>query len=250
MIVCNLASGSSGNCTYVETSKYKILFDIGRTNKYIVNALNKINVNPDDIDFVFITHTHDDHVSALHTFLKKRKAILVVTKEMFMQLHDLEDYHVLIYEDNPDIDGLDLKTFRLSHDAGDTRAFLLTDQNKSLVYITDTGYLNSRYIKDLKNKNMYCIESNHDIEMLTHGPYPAWLQKRMISDAGHLSNKFAGIYLSKMIGMNTNVIMLLHLSEQNNDEKTALSTVREYIDTTQINMFCAKKEFSNEVIEL
>ena len=103
MKVCNLASGSSGNCTYVETSNYKILLDVGKTKKYLDEQLRSIEVNPEDIDYVFLTHTHNDHTAALKTFLKNRKAILVITQKMFKELNDLGDLHIMIYEDEPNI---------------------------------------------------------------------------------------------------------------------------------------------------
>ena len=70
MKACILASGSTGNATYIETKNYKILIDLGKNKKYIVDKLKEINVDYKDIDYVFLTHTHDDHTSALKTFLK------------------------------------------------------------------------------------------------------------------------------------------------------------------------------------
>ena len=194
MKICNLASGSSGNCTYIETEKYKILIDLGKTKKYITEKLNSIGVDCKDIDYVFLTHTHDDHTSAIRTLLKNHKAKLVITQKMFMELKDIDNLNIIVYEDDPNIEGLDVKSYKMSHDTGDTRAFVITENSSSLVYITDTGYVNSRYFKSFKGKTAYFIESNHDVEMLTHGPYPEWLQKRVLSDVGHLSNKFAGMF--------------------------------------------------------
>jgi len=250
MKICNLASGSTGNCTYIKTEKYHLLIDIGKTKKYIVEKLASIDVDYKDIDYIFLTHTHDDHTSAISTFLKNHKAKLVITQQMFMELKNLDNLNILIYDDNPNIDGLDIKTFKMSHDTGDTRAFTITENNNSIVYITDTGYVNSRYFKNLKGKNTYFIESNHDIGMLTHGPYPEWLKKRVLSDEGHLSNRFAGIYLSKLIDENTKNILLLHLSEKNNSEKCALETVVSVLSDKNIdvnNIKCAKPNEISEV---
>ena len=73
MKICNLASGSTGNCTYIETGGLKILIDLGKTKQYIETKLKEIGVNAKDIDYVFLTHTHNDHTSALKTFLKGKK---------------------------------------------------------------------------------------------------------------------------------------------------------------------------------
>lgn len=250
MKICSLCSGSSGNCSYIEISGYKILIDGGKTKKYIVDALKQIDVDYKDIDYVLLTHTHDDHTSALRTFLKDHKASLVLSNEMLLQLNDLDGLHIIGYDDNPNIPYLDLETIKLSHDSGDTRGFIFTEGDKSLVYITDTGYLNTKYINKLKGKTMYAIESNHDIELLTHGPYPEWLKKRVLSDVGHLSNKFTGIYLSKMISDNTKHVMLLHLSDKNNDKTVALNTAKEYLGDNKIDLFCADRDTVSKVVKL
>ncbi len=253
MRICNLASGSTGNCTYIEVNNIPMLIDLGKTKKYLEDSLKEIGINADDIKYVLLTHTHNDHVSALKTFLKKHKAVLVITQTMFMELSDIDDLNIMIYEDNPNIPGVDIKTYRMSHDTGDTRAFVFQENDKSIVYITDTGYINTRYLKEMGNKTCYFIECNHDIEMLTHGPYPEWLQKRVLSDNGHLSNKFTGMYLSKLISDNTKYITLIHLSEKNNTEKCALDTVHallEDIDTSNIEITCAKASTHSKVVEI
>lgn len=253
MKVCNLASGSTGNCTYIETTNYKILIDLGKNKKYIVDKLNEIGVDYKEIDYVFLTHTHDDHTSAIKTFLKNHKAKLVITQKMLLELKDIEGIDILIYEEHPEIENLDIKSFVMSHDTNDIRAFVVTDNGSSLVYITDTGYVNSKYFRDFKGKNAYFIESNHDIEMLTHGPYPEWLQKRVLSDLGHLSNKFAGIYLSKLINENTENILLLHLSEKNNTEQCALETVVDALKDSEFDsnkIKCAKPNDISEVYNI
>lgn len=251
MIICNLASGSSGNCTYVETKNYKILIDLGKTKKYIVNALKQINVDYKDIDYVFLTHSHNDHTSALKTFMSNHKATLVITPNMLSELPLMEDIKLMLYDDNPDIDGLDIKSYKMSHDVKDIRSFVIREDGSSFAFITDTGYINSKYFKALSNLTAYFMESNHDIEMLTHGPYPEWLQKRVLSDEGHLSNKFAGMYLSKMISSNTKNIILIHLSEKNNTEECALQTVKEELkdnDISNIEISCARPNEVGKVI--
>ena len=94
-----------------------------------------------------------------------------------------------------------------------------------MVYMTDTGYVNTKYFKKLQNLDVYLFESNHDIEMLLHGPYPKWLKDRVMGPYGHLSNKDSAIYLAKNIGANTEKIMLMHLSHKNNTEEKALETI-------------------------
>ena len=83
MKTCVLSSGSKGNSTYVETSSHKYLIDLGRNKKYIVDKLKEINVKPQEIDYILISHSHDDHVSALESFIKTYK-----TKNFFLFYHN------------------------------------------------------------------------------------------------------------------------------------------------------------------
>ena len=254
MKICTLASGSTGNCTYVETKNYKCLIDIGKNKKYIVEKLKEIDVDYKDIDYIFLTHTHDDHTSALKTFIKNHKATLVISDKMFKELTNLNDLeHIIVYEEHPNIDNLDIKAYKMSHDVADIRSFMISEEGKTIVYITDTGYINGKYFKIFSNKDIYFIESNHDIEMLRHGPYPEWLQRRVLSDVGHLSNEFSGIYLSKMIGDNTKHLVLLHLSEKNNTEELAVHTVKKQladIDFKKVSLEVSKPNERTKVYEL
>ncbi len=254
MKVCVLASGSGGNSTYIETDKYKILIDIGKNRKYIVDKLNEIGVKAEDIDYIFISHLHDDHISALKTFLKKYHPTIVISAPMFQELKDIHDYeHILIYEDEVILDNLKVNCIHSSHDATDSRNFIFENGNKSVVYVTDTGYVNYKNFKYLTNKNVYLFEANHDIEKLEHGPYPDWLKKRVLSDYGHLSNNASAVYLSKLIGNDTKKIYLMHLSEKNNTEELALNEIHNVFKTYNIpfdDIKCAKQDLISEVINL
>jgi len=254
MRACVLASGSGGNSTFIETDKYKILIDIGKNRKYIVDKLSNIGINANDIDYIFISHLHDDHISALKTFIKKYNPTIVVSQPMFKELDSVQDYpHVLIYEDEVILDNLRVTCIHSSHDSVDSRNFIFESGHNSVVYVTDTGYVNYKNFKYLKNKEIYLFESNHDIEKLQHGPYPDWLKKRVLSDYGHLSNNACSVYLSKLIGENTKKIYLMHLSEKNNTEELALKEINSIFKTYNINfkdIKCAKPDEISEVMEV
>ena len=104
----------------------------------------------------------------------------------------------------------------------------------------------------MKNLDVYLFESNHDIELLQHGPYPKWLKTRVLSDNGHLSNNAASFYLSKLIGDKTKKIILIHLSETNNLEEIALDTISNTFLEYNIdfhNIICARQNEKTEVVE-
>lgn len=254
MKICNLASGSEGNVTYVETDHHKILLDLGMTVKYIKEKLSELSVAIEDIDYVFITHVHDDHIKALKGFIKKYNPTICVSPKMFSELEVLRDYeNIILYDDAVYLDDTTIEIIKTSHDTSDSRSFILRNNGKSMVYMTDTGFINTKYFKKIENINVYLFESNHDIEMLLHGPYPKWLKDRVMGPYGHLSNKDSSIYLAKIIGPDTKKILLTHLSHKNNTEEKALQTIKEIFDEYEVkftDIQCAKQREKSELIEI
>lgn len=223
MRVSVLSSGSKGNTTYIETDNAKILIDIGNTSKYVKEKLEDFGVKPEELDGILITHTHVDHVKGLKVFEKKYNVPVYITDIMHSALDYLDRYEVL--SDEFDIKDIHITAIKTSHDTKDSRGYILTNNGSSIVYITDTGYINKKYFDLLCNKNLYIMESNHDVEMLSNGKYPFQLRQRILSDKGHLSNYDSSKYLSSFIGNNTKYIMLAHLSEENNTEELAYETL-------------------------
>lgn len=246
MKVSVLASGSKGNCTYIETNNTKVLIDLGMSNLYVEKKLISLGVNPDDINCIFITHTHTDHVAGLKVFIKKHHPKIFLTTKMYDELHDiLNDYEIL--EDKIVLDDLLVDYFKTSHDT-DSVGYIFKNNDKEIVYVTDTGYLNIKNLKKLNNKDFYIFESNHDIELLMNNPhYPYQIKQRILGDKGHLSNIQCREYLKKIIGDRTKYIVLAHLSEQNNNPNIALDNLK---DITNIKILVADQNESTELIEV
>lgn len=233
MKIVNFSSGSKGNTTYIETKNAKILIDIGNNCKYVVNCLEQININPKDIDGIIITHIHKDHVAGLNVFLKKYNTKVYLSLPMLDGLPFIKNYE-LIDKDDFQIKDIDINILKTSHDTEDSNGYIINNKNKSIVNITDTGYINNKYDNILKNRDVYLLESNHDIEMLQNSSYPFELRKRILSDKGHLSNEDSAKYLTKYIGNNTKYILLAHLSEENNTKELAYNTLKNKLEKNNI----------------
>ena len=229
MRVIVLSSGSKGNTTYIECGKTKILIDMGNTCKYVVNKLEGLGINAEDIDAIFITHTHVDHVKGLKVFLKKYGTKVYFTEKMHDELEYIDNYG-FINTDKIVLKDLVLNIIKTSHDVADSVGYVVEGDNKAIVYINDTGYINNKYFSILENREVYIMESNHDIEMLNNGPYSFQLRQRILGDKGHLSNYDCSRYLSSFIGHKTNVIVLAHLSEENNTMDLAYETLKRRLD--------------------
>lgn len=251
MKICVLASGSKGNSTLIQTENTNTLIDLGMSNLYIEKQLIALGIDPDKIDNVFITHTHVDHVAGLKVFVKKHKPTVYLTQKMYDELKEtviFNDYVIL--EDDVFINDLSVKYFKTSHDAPDSVGYIFSSKDKEFVYVTDTGYINTKYFDELSNKDIYVFESNHDVQMLMDNPnYPYQTKQRILSDKGHLSNKDSSYYLSKLVGNKTKHIVLAHLSEQNNDKDLALSTLKEKIGS-DIDVRIATQDTMTDLIEV
>ena len=249
MRVCVLSSGSKGNCSYIETNNHKILIDIGNSSAYVERSLKSIGVEPSEIDMVLISHAHVDHIAGLRVFSKKFNPKVYMTEKIFKEsglnisnVYDIPN----IYE----IDGVKITSIKTSHDTEDSNGFIVEEDGKSCVYITDTGYINKRYFKKLYNKNIYIFESNHDPEMLMNNPrYPHHTKIRIIGDTGHLSNQDSAYYLSEFIGPDTKMVYLAHLSEQNNRAELALTTLKNELKCKNIKFSNIKIAKQNKVSE-
>ena len=251
MRVSVLSSGSKGNTTYIESKNAKILIDVGNTAKYIKEKLEDIGVEPEELDAVLITHTHIDHIKGLKVFEKKYNIPVYLTDIMLKSL-DFIDKYVLL-DDEFDIKDIHINSIKTSHDAPDSRGYVLSSENKSVVYITDTGYINKKYFDILKNRNLYIMESNHDVEMLNNGNYPFSLRQRILSDKGHLSNYDSAKYLCSFIGDNTKYVLLAHLSEDNNTEELAYETLVSRMNKNNIhinNIIITKQNKETELISI
>ena len=238
MKIAVLASGSKGNCTYVETLKTKSLIDAGMTNLYIETKLKSLGINPDDIENIFITHDHVDHVSALKVFVKRHNVKVFLTQKLYDELSktiNFTNYEIL--EGKVYLSDTIVTYFKTSHDAVDSVGYVFESDGKDFVYVTDTGYINNKYFDLLKNRCAYVFESNHDVTRLMENPnYPYNTKQRILSDKGHLSNKDSAYYLSNFIGNKTKTIILAHLSEQNNTKELALEEISKRISNVNINI--------------
>ena len=229
MKVLVLASGSKGNSTYIEYKNTKILIDLGISSMSLNKKLDNINVTPDELDAILITHTHVDHIGGLKTYIKKHETPIYLTNIMYDEL-DLDIPNpTFIDSEILTINDIEIRVIKTSHDTNDSLGYIIK-ADKELVYITDTGYINKKYFKEIYDKNIYIFESNHDVEMLIDGKYPHYLKQRILSDKGHLSNKDSAYYLSKLTGQNTSHIVLAHLSEDNNTENRALECLYAALD--------------------
>ena len=228
---CSLASGSSGNCLFVETERTRILIDAGYSGKQIEQLLHSIHVDPKTIDYIFVTHEHLDHVKGVGV-LSRRYRIPVVAnfptwQGMTKCIGKLPEDLQLVFETGTDftLRDLDVHALKIFHDSRDPTGFVIYHGGKKLSIVTDTGYVSEEMKEKIRHSDLLFLEANHDIVMLEKGPYPLHLKQRIRSTRGHLSNEDTGNALPEILKGHGEVVLLGHLSHENNVPLLAMDTV-------------------------
>lgn len=221
MQVYTLASGSSGNCTLIKTGSAAILIDAGISTKRIVTALASLNLAPEQLSGIFITHEHSDHIGGLNTFIKHYDVPIfaprTVANHLSWSIAGVEDFlTVLVPGEEFALADFGVLPFHTPHDTPESVGYRVSDGSSSFGLCTDLGHVTDEVLSAMKGVDAAIIESNHDVDMLKSGPYPYPLKRRILSDSGHLSNEAAS-QLAVMLGeAGTRQLVLGHLSRQNN----------------------------------
>jgi len=225
-----LASGSSGNSIYVSDGKMNILVDVGLSGKEMEKRLNEIDVSPDEIDAIIITHEHRDHVSGAGIFSRRYNIPIYANdptwNNSYKCIGKINKKHCEIIKNDFMLGDIAVHPFSISHDAASPFAYILYCNKKKIGIATDMGYFDEKIVNELKELDFLVIEANHDLDMLMTGDYPWNVKHRIKGDEGHLSNDDTAALLPKIIGENEPQILLAHLSEDNNNPEVAYITVK------------------------
>lgn len=219
----SLASGSSGNSFLIDNGKELLLIDVGISFNKIKEKLSDLNYSIEDVKYILITHEHVDHIRALNSFSMSKVYSSVKIPGLINLIEKNEEIELGSYK---------IIAYPLSHDVA-CCGYRIESGEESLVYLTDTGYVNYKIKPYLNNATYYVFESNHDIKMLMDSNRPFFLKSRILSDEGHLSNEDASELIYNAIGENTKEIYLAHISKDCNTKELAYKSL--------INLFKEKK---------
>ncbi len=244
MKLASIGSGSSGNCIYAGNDHSHYLIDAGLSRKRIVDGLKAMQIKPEQIDGIFVTHEHMDHISGLGVFLRKYpvpvfatgKTIDAVLSNASLGKVDAGLFHSLSADRPMRIDDVTVEASEIYHDAADPVCYTLTDSDSKVGIAPDFGTFDDYLVEKMKGCESLLVESNHDLNMLMVGPYPYPLKRRIMSNTGHLSNERAGQFLSKVVGRECRNIYLGHLSKENNYSDLAYEAVKVELMIHNINI--------------
>ncbi len=228
-----LGSGSQGNSVYVESGTTSILIDAGFSGKEIESRLQSIGRSIENLDAIFVTHEHQDHIQGVGVLSRRCKIPVYSTygtiqggEPRWGELHKCVEFATGALVEMQDFQ---IRPFSISHDTRDPVGFLIGNGKVTLAYCTDTGKVSHLLKKRLAQCNGLVLEFNHDLQMLKDGPYPLSVQQRVRSDHGHLSNEDGAGVLQTLIHDQLYYVILAHLSATNNHPELALKAAKSAI---------------------
>ena len=221
-----LASGSDGNCAIVRCDDTAIMLDAGLSGKRITTLMSRAGIGPEELCGILLTHEHSDHVKGAG-ILSRRYKVPIYANENTLICSNIGtvDSNVTFRTLQPfSIGPLTVRPLPISHNAAEPNAFHITCGGRSMLLATDLGIVNSEVFAALREVDLAMIESNHDLNMLIHGPYPPMLKSEIRSERGHLSNIDCAraLWSTSREGRR---IFLAHLSKNNNTPELARRTV-------------------------
>lgn len=226
----SVASSSSGNCTYIGSNNTNILVDVGISGKRTCEGLKNLGVSIEDIDAVFVTHEHHDHVDGLGVVARKYNIPIYATEGTLSNLPEKVGkirpglLNTLYPGEKCVINDIFVSAFPIPHDAAEPVGYSFITDNHKVTVATDIGHITKEVKENALKSDILLIESNHDEQMLKNGMYPYHLKKRILSVNGHLSNDDCALFLKDIIKEGTKYVLLGHLSKENNTPALAYYT--------------------------
>jgi phosphoribosyl 1,2-cyclic phosphodiesterase len=219
LVYCVLASGSGGNCVWVRGGGVELLVDCGLSARRIGQRLADVGGDLGNVSAVVCTHSHGDHIAGASVLARRRGVNIYGTRPTLNRIPGAppaERLHAIAPGGSVTIGGLTVHTCPTRHDAPGSMAVLITDGETSMALATDLGKPTRGIDRLLREADGVVLATNHDLELLRDGPYPAALKRRIRSDQGHLSNEQAADLLAQIIHPRLRHLTLAHLSETNN----------------------------------
>lgn len=230
-----ICSSSSGNATFIGTGGHGILVDAGCSFRALKNALDLIDTKIENIEAIFITHEHTDHVAALDQIIQHTKipifAPLMSVEEMKAERRIPEEAKLYDARDGYKSAAFEVSCFKTSHDSVDSVGYRISYNGQLFGVCTDTGTVTDETRSALKGCTTVLIESNYDEAMLRRNPnYSAYLKRRIMSEHGHLSNEDCAAFCEELVRGGTRRLILGHLSQENNTPTTAKNCTKRFLE--------------------
>ncbi|MBL0419485.1 MBL fold metallo-hydrolase [Ramlibacter sp. AW1] len=228
----SLASGSSGNATLVQARSggraTHLLVDCGLGIRNLTKRLGAAGLLADQIDAIFITHEHGDHVGCARAVALRERIPVYMSAGTYAAIEepDFDGLLRLVRDGEPiELGALQFTPFAVPHDAREPLHLRCTDGATRLGVVTDLGYVTADVLQNLAGCRSLVLECNHDEDLLSSGPYPWFLKRRIGGHRGHLANGAAAMAARWLASTGLQQVVAAHLSKQNNRPELAQAAV-------------------------
>jgi len=237
---CPLASGSKGNCIYLGTKKSKVLIDCGISAKAIKERLSHINVALSDIDAIFVSHEHGDHIQGLKVLVNNYDIPIITNYQTAVAVEEIlcdsPKFKLFITGETFEFQDIEVHPFTVQHDAVDPVAFTFCFDGIKVGVCTDLGFVTSLVTNHLQDSNILYVEANHEPSMVHACSRPASYKTRVLGKSGHLSNDACGTLITQVFHDEMKQVYLAHLSSECNSKEVALSQVTKHLHHAKIQI--------------
>ena len=245
-----LASGSDGNCTVIRSEDRAIMVDAGLSYKKTKSLMDVNGIDESEIEALFITHEHSDHVGGAGAIARKLDIPVFCNQNTFNASNLGKVAHNPITMMNTvNVAGMNIIALPTSHDAVEPCAYLFDAEGTKVLIATDTGKITYPIEHALEEANIAIIESNYDKKMLDYGPYPPSLKRLIDSDIGHMSNLECARAVKRTMHNNGRKIFLGHLSRHNNTPDVAKDTISEITGIRRFHFDCLEFQGDTRILK-
>lgn len=237
-----LGSGSSGNALVVSGPEGSILIDAGFSAREIKARMTTAGIDPASVRAVLVTHEHSDHSAGVGVIARSLRIPVFASKGTLSDprvrslIGEKVEARPLAAATAHSIAGIDVIPVNTRHDASEPFGFRFECAGDAIALVTDTGCMTDEIREGLANCRILALESNHDIDMLTHGPYPFHLKQRIASERGHLSNAQSAQAILDVACSRLESVVSLHLSETNNRPDVTRATLNETLEASGLTL--------------
>lgn len=246
----------------VKSPDTAVLIDCGINGKCLRESLARVDMVPEDLSGILITHDHRDHTSGLGVVMRRHRLPVYITEKTYAatrpSLGKIDETLVrpFVRGESFVVGDFLVDTFATEHDAADSLGFHVKHSDGSVAVCTDLGCMTETVREGIKGANLIYIEANYDPELLQNGKYPYYLKERIRGGRGHLSNNECGETMTELLEAGTEHFVLSHLSQENNHpdlaELTVLMTMNAYGAKRDLDyrMSVAKRYAVSEITEI
>lgn len=235
MRLASLGSGSRGNATVVESGQTRVMVDCGFSLAETERRLARVEVDGTSLTAILVTHEHSDHLNGVAKLARRYNLPVWMTPgthAVWAQRDSVDQVELFSPHEAFAVQDLEILPYPVPHDAREPCQFVISDGVHRLGILSDAGRVTPHIRECIDACDALFLECNHDPEMLSLGPYPASIKRRVGGDLGHLSNNQAATLLASLDTSTLQHIIVAHLSENNNRMALAQAALADALNCT------------------